>query len=122
MVKPTLKRPRIVLDDSDDGLFPSSWDLPMSPPVSAKVKKNEVAVKKIDAYMQPERSSIWFEDGNVVLEAENVQFKVHKSILGKRSAVLRAILDAEQPAGQIIRLEDSSMDILHFLSIVYGEE
>lgn len=33
-------------------------------------------------------TAIWFEDGNIILEAEDTQFRVHKSVLALHSSVL----------------------------------
>jgi hypothetical protein len=39
----------------------------------------------------------WLEDGNIVLQAENTQFRVHKSILTAHSDVFRDMFMMPQP-------------------------
>jgi BTB/POZ domain len=46
----------------------------------------------------PERCDlVWYEDGNVILQAERRQFRVHKSVLSKHSTVLRDMFRSPQP-------------------------
>ncbi|KZP23479.1 hypothetical protein FIBSPDRAFT_698028, partial [Athelia psychrophila] len=66
------------------------------------------------------RSEIWFEDGNVVLEAERKQFKVHRGMLARSSSIFRDMFTVPQPQNPeeesvdgcvIIRLPDSAEDV-----------
>ena len=41
--------------------------------------------------------SLWFEDGNVVLIAANVMFKVHRGVLSNHSDVFRDMFALVQP-------------------------
>ncbi|KAJ6621859.1 hypothetical protein B0H10DRAFT_1713177, partial [Mycena sp. CBHHK59/15] len=57
----------------------------------------------------------WFDDGNIILMAQNLAFKVYKGMLSQHSAVLRAMLETEVteiveecPA---IHLDDSTADL-----------
>ncbi|KAH6907602.1 hypothetical protein BKA70DRAFT_1189582 [Coprinopsis sp. MPI-PUGE-AT-0042] len=45
-------------------------------------------------------TEIWFEDGNLILQAENVQFKTHRGLLARHSSVLRDMLSVPQPEVQ----------------------
>lgn len=135
---PPTKRRKVTRNiiDSDDEMKPRASDLDDSElvePKAGKTPKKSVqnaAERESNEPVQPiERSSIWYDDGNVILQAENTQFRVHKSILAKRSAVLRTILEAKQPAGQlrvygapVARLEDSEKDVHNLLSILYGDK
>ena len=40
----------------------------------------------------PKRSEIWFEDGNIVLEAEGTQFRVHRGILSLNSPIFNTMV------------------------------
>ncbi|KAH6907598.1 hypothetical protein BKA70DRAFT_1283490 [Coprinopsis sp. MPI-PUGE-AT-0042] len=42
-------------------------------------------------------ADFWFEDGNLVLQAEGTQFKIHKGLLARHSVVLRDMLSLPQP-------------------------
>ncbi|KAF6749423.1 hypothetical protein DFP72DRAFT_852570 [Ephemerocybe angulata] len=66
----------------------------------------------------PTRSAeVWFDDGNVVLQAEGVLFKIHRGIFIKHSAVLEDML-AELPLNGGIKVEGCSVinleDIEHW--------
>lgn len=50
------------------------------------------------------RSTPWFEDGNIVLETERVQFKVYKGILAANSAIFRDMFTIAQ--AQEVELAD----------------
>lgn len=74
--------------------------------------------------VQPMRSSIWYDDGNVILQAETVQFKVHKSILAQSSSVFSDMLSFPQPpttetemieSCPVVRLSDSAEDVEYVL-------
>ena len=43
------------------------------------------------------RSDIWLEDGNIVLQAENMQFKVHRGLLARVSPVFADVFSVPQP-------------------------
>ncbi|KDR69963.1 hypothetical protein GALMADRAFT_255290 [Galerina marginata CBS 339.88] len=47
------------------------------------------------------RSNIWFEDGNIIFQAQMTQFRVHKGILGRHSSVFKDMLSVPQPSGEI---------------------
>ena len=73
-----------------------------------------------------------FDDGNIVLVAENTYFCVHKSLIALNSAVLRDMLSMPQPfplvdKGEmiedcpVVRLSgDKAAEIAEFLGLVYN--
>ncbi|KAJ3532840.1 hypothetical protein NMY22_g7578 [Coprinellus aureogranulatus] len=77
----------------------------------------------------PKKSDkLWFEDGSVVLQAENVQFKVHRSILAKHSTVFADLFKVPHPASEptiegcpLVHLQDSAEDLKHVLLMLYGD-
>ena len=77
----------------------------------------------------PEKSeNLWFEDGSIVLQAENTQFKVHRSILAKNSPIFADLFKIPHPASEptidgcpVVHLQDSAEDIKHVLLILYGD-
>lgn len=77
----------------------------------------------------PEKSEqLWFEDGSIVLQAENTQFKVHRSILAKNSPIFADLFKIPHPASEptidgcpIVHLQDSAEDVKHVLLILYGD-
>ena len=76
-----------------------------------------------------ERSEkLWLEDGSVVLQAENVQFKVHRSILTKHSQIFADLFKMPHPPTEptvegcpVVLLQDSAEDVKHVLLILYGD-
>ncbi|KAL1726927.1 hypothetical protein EV714DRAFT_286886 [Schizophyllum commune] len=70
-----------------------------------------------------QRSDIWFDDGNVVLQAENVQFRVHRSLLARHSPVFKDVFGVPQPKSSsealvegcpVVHLTDKASDV-HFM-------
>lgn len=76
-----------------------------------------------------QRSRFWFDDGNVILQAENTQFRVHRSLLSMQSSVFKDMFSMPQPMDTattlnvdrcpIITLSDKASDLEHVLSIFY---
>ena len=75
-----------------------------------------------------ERSDqFWFDDGNVVLQAEATQFRVHRSILSHHSSVMKDCFQCPQPRDAptiegcpLVHLQDSAKDIGNMCSLLYG--
>ncbi|RPD55357.1 hypothetical protein L227DRAFT_309405 [Lentinus tigrinus ALCF2SS1-6] len=64
-------------------------------------------------------------DGNIVVIAENVAFRVHKSILAQHSEVFRDILALPSShtsdlvdGCEVVRVSDTSEDMRHFLLVL----
>ncbi|KAL1692010.1 hypothetical protein GGG16DRAFT_52395 [Schizophyllum commune] len=74
------------------------------------------------------RSKIWFDDGNIVLQAENVQCKFYKGLLATYSPFFRDAFAIPQPrvdsdmdtvdGCQIMRLPDAAADVEYMLSFI----
>ena len=71
-------------------------------------------------------SDIWFEDGNVVLVAGGVAFKVHRGQLERHSEIFRDLFSLPQPADRpmyqgfpTVELYDSPSDITFLLRALY---
>lgn len=74
------------------------------------------------------RSEVWFDDGSVVLQAANVQFKVHRSVLCRHSSVFRDVFSMPHPRDEptvdscpVIHLQDSAEDLKHMLLALYDK-
>lgn len=75
-----------------------------------------------------ERSAqYWFDDGNVVLQAEATQFRVHRSILSRHSPIMQDCLEYPQPEEMpmiegchLVHLADQAKDIDNMCSLLYG--
>ncbi|KAF7982515.1 hypothetical protein HWV62_28122 [Athelia sp. TMB] len=81
---------------------------------------------------EPVRSAIWYADGNVILEAEGVQFKVHKSILAQNSSIFEDMFSLPQPPSSsctdtvdgcpIVHLSDSAEEMGYILNALFKNE
>ncbi|KAJ7189739.1 hypothetical protein B0H12DRAFT_788110 [Mycena haematopus] len=71
----------------------------------------------------------WFDDGNIILQVESMQFRVAKSILSRHSPVFRAMfmlpLPADEPTVEncpiVILTGDTSQDWSLFLGVIYPQ-
>lgn len=77
------------------------------------------------------RSQYWFEDGNVVLQAENTLFRVHQSILSCHSQIFKDTFAMPQaPSDEneriegcpVIPLSDTAEDLGNIISLLYDLE
>lgn len=74
------------------------------------------------------RGDLWFDDGNIILEVEGREFRVHKGILAANSTVFKDMLSLAQPgkinmgAGEDcerVMLTDSADDVGHTVRALY---
>lgn len=72
------------------------------------------------------RSDLWFDDGNIVLIAEHVAFKVHQGQLERHSDIFQDLFSVPQPENQTLfddcawfELHDSPSDLLYLLRALY---
>ena len=70
-------------------------------------------------------TDFWFADGNIVLLAEDVGFKVHQGQLVRHSEIFNDMFSLPQPTAEMIdgcawvRLHDDPSDVLHLLRALY---
>jgi len=69
---------------------------------------------------------LWFDDGNIVIIAENIGFRVYRGILSKKSELFKDLFTLPQPEGSeaidgcpVVRLQDSAADWGRFLSALF---
>ncbi|KAJ7030040.1 hypothetical protein C8F04DRAFT_1042920 [Mycena alexandri] len=72
------------------------------------------------------RSEIWYQDGSVVLQAQDTQFRVHFGVLAAQSAFFRDMQGLPQPPDQptvegcpVVEIQDDVSDVKHLLTAVY---
>ena len=74
------------------------------------------------------RRDLWFEDGNIVLIAGKVAFKVHKGQLARQARIFKDMFAVPQPVdgtadifdgSPSVRLYDSAPDLAYFLEALY---
>lgn len=73
------------------------------------------------------RSKIWFTDGNIILEAEGTQFRVHRGVLANQSSVFGNMFDVPAPPDEptvdgcpVVQISDSARDVEHLLNVLYN--
>lgn len=75
---------------------------------------------------------IWFNDGNIVLQAEQMQFLVHRSVLALHSVVFKDMFSLPPPPipanetkleelHPTVQMHDSAVDVENMLSALYGQ-
>jgi len=70
---------------------------------------------------------VWFDDGNVILQAESTLFRVFRGILSSNSPVFADMFSVPQPSTSIemfdscplIQIFDSAEDVKHFLKAIH---
>ncbi|KAJ6589884.1 hypothetical protein DFH09DRAFT_1027021 [Mycena vulgaris] len=72
-------------------------------------------------------TDVWYEDGSVVLQAQDTQFRVHWGVLAQHSPFFRDMKSLPQPPDQpslegcpIVEIPDSSLDFEHLLKALYN--
>jgi hypothetical protein len=68
----------------------------------------------------------WFDDGNIVLEAELTQFRVYRGILSAHSAIFKDMFALAQSSGEgyvegcpVVHLSDSAEDVRIVLEVLH---
>lgn len=77
----------------------------------------------------PKHGEPWFDDGNIVLQAELTQFKVYRGILSANSEIFRDMLTLPQPAVgldemqvegcPVVNMSDRAEDWAYVLKALY---
>lgn len=70
---------------------------------------------------------LWFQDGNIVLVAGDVAFKVHRSMLARHSRVFKDMFELSQPSAEevhdgrpVVTLHDSPHELADLLDVIYN--
>lgn len=88
-----------------------------------KRKRDELDLKPTGS-VDPVRSHIWYDDGNVILQAEGTLFKVYRGTLARSSTVFEDMFSFPQPPSAdtemmdgcpIVRLSDSAEEVGYVL-------
>lgn len=103
----------------------------MSPDSTTKRKRVDDDADRdanvVEIMPQAVRSEPWLEDGNVVLQAEGKQFRVHRSTLSLNSSIFRYMFGVPQPPEEgetvegcpVVHLSDSAEDVKIVLDAVF---
>ena len=74
---------------------------------------------------------VWFDDGNIIIIAQDVGFRVHGGLLSRSSEIFRDMFMLPQPgspnllgsatnACPTVHVTDTSHDIRQLLKVIYG--
>lgn len=95
-----------------------------TPPVKRK-RTVDATTEDVDTTKRSAR--FWFDDGNVVLQAGDTQFRVHRSHLVLHSEIMKDCFSCPQPDGvpavegcPLVHLPDSALDIENLCALLYG--
>ncbi|KAJ7702535.1 hypothetical protein B0H16DRAFT_1395030 [Mycena metata] len=80
----------------------------------------------MDAAKSLQRSpDFWFDDGSIVLQADNMLYRVYRGLLASRSTVFRDMFSTPQPADEpliegcpVVQLHDTAEDLTRFLKVL----
>jgi len=71
-------------------------------------------------------SKFWFQDGNVVLQAEHTQFRLHRSVLSMHCPIFRDMFACSLPENgptvdgcPLVHLSETLEDVKNFVKILY---
>lgn len=71
-------------------------------------------------------TEVWFNDGNIVLEAEDTVFRIFSGILASNSVVFNEMFTFPQPPDEetfegcpLVHLADSAVDLMYFLKAIH---
>ncbi|KAK7690458.1 hypothetical protein QCA50_005556 [Cerrena zonata] len=77
-----------------------------------------------------DRGDPWFDDGNIVIVAENTGFKVHRDVLSQRSEIFKDMLLVPQPPVPnqdeildgipVVHVSDTQKDLFYVISAIYN--
>lgn len=91
--------------------------------LSPQPKPRQICGDPQNAVKHPD---FWFEDGSIVLVAENTTFRVHKSLLAHHSEFFADLFTVPQPLNSdlidglhFVPLSDSLDDVVDVLKVIY---
>jgi hypothetical protein len=83
-------------------------------------KRQRTEGPETEASPETKRSEPWFDDGNIILEAEHSQFRVYRGVLAAASDVFKNIFSIPQPPSlreeliegcTVVHMTDSAKDL-----------
>lgn len=107
-----------------------------APPGSRTVRLVPVTVQRSQIrgesqpFLRPQRSDdLWFEDGNLIVQVEHLQFKLHRGVLAKHSSAFASLCGLPQPPAQevlegcpvVVLFGDSATDAEVFFKALYDK-
>lgn len=82
----------------------------------------------LESQVEHRSEEVWFEDGNIVLRAQDVLFRVYKGILSRESPVFMDLFKLPQPEQQkevheesgcpVVEVQEKAEDMEMFLTVL----
>ncbi|KAF5340730.1 hypothetical protein D9611_007355 [Ephemerocybe angulata] len=123
---PALKRRRVVIEEDDERVDDDRYGDPSRSVTDRELARNVSAPTTEPAPVI--RSDLWFEDGSVVLQVQDVQFKVHRTIVARHSPIFLDVFAMPHPQDEptvegcpVLHLQDSVQDVRHMLLAFYDK-
>ncbi|KIY48672.1 hypothetical protein FISHEDRAFT_73415 [Fistulina hepatica ATCC 64428] len=115
------KRPRV--DDLDDQPEPVSVpDLSFSADSDVRIKPENVQNAATQLLNTPRSAEFWYNDGSLILRAEDMLYRIHRSLLAAQSSIfdeLQQMLDVEIEGCPVIQVSDVADNWGQFLAAIY---
>ena len=112
---------------AEQAVAPMKDDEGSSSPHVEVTTDNVLVEQKPEVLVRNEELS--FDDGNLILVAENTTFRVHRSILSRKSALFKDLLSLPQPDSEekieglpVVRLLESVADAAMLVDAMYNGE
>jgi len=115
---------------SDDSASPNPFMYSTLGSISLKRQSSKEGPTSTQKRQRPKRSKYWFDDGNVILQVENTQFRVHRGMIVHHSVIFKDTFGIPQlectdkprvEGCPVVQLEDSLEDVKIMISIFYGK-
>ena len=91
-----------------------------------EAEEDSTAAEEGAAIAKYERGTIWLDDGNIVVVAEAIGFRVYRGVLKNVSEVFRDMFSLPQPPDAekwedcpVVHLSDTVTDLRHILSVLF---
>ncbi len=70
---------------------------------------------------------LWFDDGNLVIAAQDTGLRLHKGVLAAKSSVMKTLFSLSQPTDaekyedlDVVRFEDDAAELEQFFNFLYN--
>ena len=94
----------------------------MAEPSAKRPRTEETTIDDVQRH-----KDLWFDDGNIVVIAQQTAFRVHRSVLSRHSDTFSGLFAVPQPLEgvekledcPVVRVSDSAHDFGHLLHVLY---
>lgn len=102
-------------------------DIGSTKPGLKRRRKDSAAEEGTSSAEAPTRLEPWFDDGNIILETEAMQFRVHRGVLAASSNIFADMFSVPQPVQgdevvdgcPVVKMLDNAEELKHVLKAIY---